>query len=162
GDCRSAAEGTRRGPAPRAHRTLPGAIDLFKLRATGISQGGERLSQSGDLAALPRGLLVFPLHRARRNSRSVRAISIGRRPAPKSRDPRGVERPRGRTLTRGSGSCNRNDLCSVGHEGLEALHGTGVELRDARLAHAELDAEVLELHAAEVVRRDDVALSLGQ
>src|SRR6188768_1710399 len=47
-------------------------------------------------------------------------------------------------------------------DGFEALNRAGVKLRDARFADTKLGAEVLELHAAEVVLRDDVALALGQ
>src|SRR5207253_6546177 len=48
------------------------------------------------------------------------------------------------------------------HQLFEASDGARVELRDTGFGDAELGAQVLELHAAEVVRRDDVALAFGQ
>src|SRR5688572_25517281 len=45
------------------------------------------------------------------------------------------------------------NLRRAGHELLEASDGARVELRDAGLGDAELGAQVLELHSAEVMRR---------
>src|SRR6185436_4802271 len=45
---------------------------------------------------------------------------------------------------------------------LEARHGARVQLRDARLAHTQHLAQILELHAPEIVHRNDAPLAFGQ
>jgi len=45
---------------------------------------------------------------------------------------------------------------------LEALHGAGMQLRHARLVHADLGADLLHRHLAEVVEADDLAFARRQ
>src|SRR5690349_15647225 len=68
----------------------------------------------------------------------------------RARRPHHGGRPRGRIYS------------GADHQVAQALHGAGVQLRDARLADAELHAQVLEAHALEVMLADDVPLALGK